>query len=74
MSSEIETATLSAEAGERGVPVDARCTECKRVAVKRAPGTVDEPALSFKHVCHDCQTCTWWNTLEVLDGLLGGDA
>ena len=73
----------SAEAGYRGIPVDAVCTGCKQVRVKRV--TPEEaglhpqvdPAqleagdlLSFKHVCHCCGSATWWNTKRVLTGLI----
>ena len=68
------TALDEPEAGEVGVPVDAVCTGCKRVAVKRAPGTPDDVETSFKHICHSCKRVTWWNVKSVLHGLLGGDS
>ncbi len=69
-------------AGHRGIPVDAVCTGCKRIKVKRAPDPdidVDdrdlEPAdlTSFKHVCHPCGTATWWNPISVLSGLIDAE-
>ncbi|ELY90873.1 hypothetical protein [Natrialba taiwanensis] len=70
--------------GQVGIPVDAICTGCGRIHVKRSPleavreaSTDTEPTelevrdlTSFKHVCHRCQTATWWNPVAVLSGLL----
>lgn len=76
----------SPESGHRGIPVDAICTSCKRVRVKRAARDevgvhpqIDPTALesgdlnSFKHVCHPCQGTTWWNPVAVLTGLIESD-
>ncbi|WP_148680500.1 hypothetical protein [Halovivax ruber] len=73
----------SPRAGHRGIPVDAICTGCQTVHVKRVrpsevtkttdadPVTLDARALtSFKHVCYRCQTATWWNPTAVLSGLV----
>ncbi|MFC3957887.1 hypothetical protein [Halovivax cerinus] len=73
----------SPRSGHRGIPVDAICTGCQTVHVKRVrpsevahpadtdPVTLDATALtSFKHVCHRCRTCTWWNPTAVLSGLI----
>ena len=73
----------SAEAGYSGIPVDAICCGCKWVRVKRVtpeeaglhpqvdPSQLDPGDVgSFKHVCHRCQTVTWWNATSVLTGLL----
>lgn len=60
-------------AGKVGIPVDAICTGCKTVRVKRAPESDREDRraeVSFRHVCHSCKTATYWNTIKVLDGLL----
>ena len=59
--------------GVRGIPVDARCTGCKQVTVRRALPSDREDRrveVSFKAPCHRCQKVTWWNSLQVLDGLL----
>ncbi|WP_323172875.1 hypothetical protein [Natrialba sp. PRR66] len=74
----------SPAAGQVGIPVDAICTGCGQIRVKRAtlktvresstttdPTELEVPDLtSFKHVCHRCQTATWWNPVAVLSGLL----
>ncbi|WIV67107.1 hypothetical protein [Natrialbaceae archaeon AArc-T1-2] len=70
-------------AGHRGIPVDAICTGCRQVRVKRVssdaithqpqadPISLEASDLtSFKHVCHRCQTATWWNPVAVLTGLV----
>ena len=57
------------EAGEVGLPVDARCTSCKLRRAKRAnriTGGVEFG--SFKHICRRCQRVTWWNVIEVVAG------
>lgn len=68
--------------GHSGIPVDAVCTGCKRTRVKRAPapdGDVvarelsTDDLTSFKHVCHRCQTATWWNPIAVLSGLIAAE-
>ncbi|WP_224450520.1 hypothetical protein [Haloprofundus salilacus] len=63
------------EAGEHGVPVDAMCTCCKCVTVKRA--SIDEPdpdfVPSFRHVCRRCKCVTWWNVIAVLRGLIDAE-
>lgn len=77
-----EAELASAEAGHVGLPVDAICTGCRRVHVKRAapedvglpadvePADADADALtSFTHVCHRCGSATWWNPVAVLSGL-----
>ncbi|MCW8172795.1 hypothetical protein [Natrialba swarupiae] len=78
LAAELETP----EAGQAGIPVDAVCVGCGRTRVKRAgfeavkpsdfdPETLEAADLtSFKHVCHRCQSGTWWNPVAVLTGLL----
>jgi hypothetical protein len=46
--------------------VSARCVECRVVRTKKTYTDTDETR-SFRHVCHDCQTATWWNVLRVLE-------
>lgn len=61
--------SLDAEAGEYGVPVEAICVGCQQVRTKRyGSGAPESIRLgeSFKHVCHRCQTATYWNVREVL--------
>jgi len=73
----------SPKAGHSGIPFDAVCTGCQKVHVKQArplevglhpqidPETIDATDCnSFKHVCHRCQRCTWWNPVAVLTGLI----
>lgn len=76
------TPGLTPRAGEVGVPVDAVCIGCsaddiEREATKRV--TLDELGVddleevetaSFRHVCHRCQTATFWNVREVRHDLL----
>jgi hypothetical protein len=61
--------SLGPEAGEYGVPVEAICVGCQQVRTKRY-GDADPESIrlgeSFKHVCHRCQTATYWNVREVL--------
>ncbi|WP_090507543.1 hypothetical protein [Natronorubrum sediminis] len=79
----LEGELASASAGQVGIPVDAICVGCGRTRVKRArPAEMDQPVhvdptdleasdlTSFKHVCHRCQSATWWNPVAVLTGLL----
>lgn len=55
------------EAGEIGLPVDARCTNCKLRRAKRANRiNGDVESGSFKHVCPNCRSVTWWNVIEVV--------
>jgi ribosomal protein L36 len=55
------------EAGEFGHPVDARCTDCKRVRAKLATDRDGpEDTTSFKHWCSRCRKVRWWNVLRVL--------
>jgi len=71
----------SPAAGQVGIPVDAICVGCRKTQVKRAsaPADTDPDALeasdlsSFKHVCHTCQTATWWNPIAVLSGLMDSE-
>ena len=61
--------TLGPEAGEHGVPVEAICVGCQQVRTKRYQNAGQESIRlgeSFKHVCHRCQTATYWNVREVL--------
>ncbi|QCJ47257.1 hypothetical protein [Haloprofundus sp. MHR1] len=60
------------EAGEHGVPVDAVCTGCRRVTVKRAPADEPNPEFvaSFRHVCRKCRKVTWWNVVAIFRGLV----
>ena len=62
-------------AGADGVLVEALCTGCRLTRAKRQRDLNPlDPDLShsFKHVCHECQTVTWWNPLRVLpDGTEG---
>ena len=61
--------TLGPKAGEYGVPVEAICVGCQQVRTKRCGNTAPESIRlgeSFKHVCHRCQTATYWNVREVL--------
>lgn len=53
--------------------VSARCVECKNVREKRTYTDL-ERTRSFKHVCHSCQTVTWWNAIRVLDEEISVDA
>ena len=56
-------------AGADGVLVEALCTGCRLTRSKRERSLNPlDPDLkqSFKHVCHECQTVTWWNPLRVL--------
>ena len=46
--------------------VSARCVECREVRDKKTYTNTDERR-SFRHVCHECQTATWWNVLRVVD-------
>lgn len=77
----------SPAAGQVGIPLDAVCTDCGRVAVKRVscedlgadpqtdPKAIDADDLhSFRHVCHRCSVVTWWNPTAVLSGLLAAEA
>lgn len=61
---------LGAEAGKYGVPVEAICVGCQQVRTKRC-GKTDPESIrlgeSFKHVCHRCQTSTYWNVREILE-------
>lgn len=61
------------EAGEHGLPVDARCVNCRRVRAKLVPDRDPDDRSSFKHVCHQCQRATWWNVLRVLDDQVVGE-
>lgn len=54
------------EAGQRGLPVDARCVDCNRIRAKLVPDRDPDDRSSFKHVCHECQRATWWNIVRVL--------
>jgi len=56
-------------AGERGIPVDAVCTGCGQIRVKRPDEDQDDPE-SFKHVCYRCKTTTWWNPNRTPTGLM----
>ncbi|MFP8957173.1 hypothetical protein ACLI4Y_10615 [Natrialbaceae archaeon A-CW3] len=83
---DLEAELARPEAGRVGVPFDAICTGCQHVAVKRAkPEDVGQhpqvdlerleasACTSFKHVCHRCRRCTWWNPVAVLAGLVRAD-
>ncbi|UTF52828.1 hypothetical protein [Natronosalvus rutilus] len=83
---DLEVELASPAAGRIGLPFDAICTGCQRIAVKRASleDVGHEPqanleeleagdCTSFKHICHRCQTCTWWNPVAVLTGLIRAD-
>lgn len=66
----IESELQDGKAGERGLPVDARCVNCKRVRSKLIAGRDDpDDTSSFRHVCHgrNCRGVTWWNPIRVLD-------
>jgi len=75
--------TFDARTGEVGLPVDAVCVGCrsdgyKRIRVKRTTlselgveSLEDAEGKSFRHVCHRCQSGTYWNVVTVLHGLLG---
>ena len=80
---DLEGELQTAEAGQVGIPLDAVCTGCRRVHVKRvSPEEVDQPpevdpitldaseVTSFTHICHPCGRVTWWNPVAVLTGLL----
>jgi hypothetical protein len=55
-------------AGHSGPLLRARCTDCDKVSLKRTTRIVGETDTgSFKHVCHTCQSVSWWNVLEVVD-------
>ena len=57
-----------AGSGHVGPLLRARCTECRRVSLKRTARVVGETSSgSFKHVCHNCRGATWWNVLEVVE-------
>lgn len=56
-----------AETGDRGVPVDAICTGCQNVSVRRVSEA--EAGGSFRHVCHRCRGVQWFNTVKRLRGL-----
>ena len=48
--------------------VSARCVSCKEIRQKRTYTDVEDGSFgSFKHVCHNCQTATYWNTLSIVD-------
>lgn len=66
---DLEAELEEPEAGERGLPVDARCTQCKHVRAKLVSGR-DDPTdtTSFRHICHNCCVVTWWNVIRVLEG------
>ncbi|THE64503.1 hypothetical protein D8Y22_12735 [Salinadaptatus halalkaliphilus] len=83
---DLEAELESPRAGQSGIPIDAVCTGCGRVRVKRAEPEemgqhpqIDPMALeatdctSFKHVCHPCGSATWWNPVAVLTGLIESD-
>ena len=80
---DLEAELTSPETGQRGIPFDAICTGCQRTRVKRAqpeevgqhpqvdPASLDaSDCHSFKHVCHNCQTATFWNPIAVLSGMI----
>ncbi|ELY52788.1 hypothetical protein [Natronolimnohabitans innermongolicus] len=80
---DLEGELASANAGRRGIPVDAICVGCGRTHVKRAsPEEMDQhpqvdpttleatDCTSFKHVCYRCGGTEWWNPIAVLTGLL----
>lgn len=46
--------------------VSARCVKCREVRRKETYTDTDL-SRSFRHVCHTCQTATWWNVLQVLE-------
>ncbi|OYR45278.1 hypothetical protein [Halorubrum sp. Hd13] len=54
--------------GHAGPLLRARCTGCGKTSEKRTVEIVgDTSSGSFKHVCHSCQSVTWWNVLRVLE-------
>ncbi len=54
--------------GHVGPLLSARCTGCQMTSEKRTAEIVGERSNgSFKHVCHSCQSVTWWNVLDVLE-------
>ncbi|MCU4926907.1 hypothetical protein OB905_13110 [Halobacteria archaeon AArc-dxtr1] len=68
------------------IPFDAICTSCKQTKVKHVrpqevgqhpqidPDAIDaSECTSFKHVCYNCETATYWNPVDVLSGLLAND-
>lgn len=62
-------------AGEIGLPVDARCTGCKKVRAKRANKIMGDPDDgSFRHICHTCKKVKWWNVIRILDVDPEGDS
>jgi len=75
-------AAFDARTGEVGLPVDAVCVGCRsdgyeRIRVKRASLSElgvecveDAEGKSFRHVCHRCQSGSYWNVVDVLHGLL----
>ncbi|GAB7011758.1 hypothetical protein [Halolamina salina] len=79
------TEALGPKAGEVGIPVDAICIGCSssgrdRKTTKRV--TLDEldaedpdeiKTGTFRHVCHECQTATFWNVVDVRHDLLDDD-
>jgi len=76
---------MDARTGEVGLPVDAVCVGCrsdgyKRIRVKRfslselgVESLEDAEGKSFRHVCHRCQSSTYWNVVDVLHGLLASN-
>ena len=71
MSSERATAP---GVGHAGPLLSARCTGCGKTSEKRTAEIVgDRSSGSFKHVCHSCQSVTWWNILELVEDNAGDD-
>jgi len=76
---------LDARTGEVGFPVDAVCIGCrsdgynhirkKRVSLSDlgVESLEEAEGKSFRHVCHRCQSSTYWNVVDVLHGLLANN-
>ncbi|SNZ06185.1 hypothetical protein SAMN06269185_1078 [Natronoarchaeum philippinense] len=69
---DLEAEAAEPEAGHSGIPFDAVCVGCGQRRVKRCEQD-PEDLTSFKHVCHECQSGTWWNPVQALPDL-DGDA
>lgn len=64
----IEADLSSPWAGQRGVPVDARCVGCgTRKAILSPERDPEDDSTSLQKPCKNCQGATWWNVTEVLD-------
>ncbi|WP_254807404.1 hypothetical protein [Natronosalvus amylolyticus] len=85
MSTELESEPAQKH-GKGRIPFDAICTGCQQIDVRWArfeevglEAGVDLEAIepgactSFKHVCYQCGSATWWNPVRVLTGVIRSD-